>query len=203
MSARSSRHTRRCCAQENGRTSANLRLRRPMGGEEIEVQTKDVDSPDAAARRAAPSAKVAIVHDYLTQRGGAERVVLAMLKAFPDAVLYASLFDPDGTFPAFRQRPVRTLRLDRIPLMRRHHRLALPFLAPAFARLEVAADVVLCSSSGWAHGARTEGRKVVYCHTPARWLYQRDRYLRESGPAARIALRALHSYLLRWDRHAS
>src|SRR5438128_3923581 len=126
-----------------------------------------------------------------------------MLEAFPDASLYTSLFDPEGTFPAFGDAQVHTSRLDRLPLIRRDHRLALPLLAPAFARLEVAADVVLCSSSGWAHGARTEGRKVVYCHTPARWLYQRDRYLRGSGPAARIALRTLHSYLLRWDRHAS
>jgi glycosyltransferase involved in cell wall biosynthesis len=167
------------------------------------VQTKEAHSVDAAARRTAPTAKVAIVHDYLTQRGGAERVVLAMLKAFPDAVLYASLFEPDETFPAFRERRVRTLRLNRVPLMRREHRLALPFLAPSFGRLEVAADVVLCSSSGWAHGARVKGRKVVYCHTPARWLYQRERYLREIGPAGTIALRALQSYLLRWDRRAA
>ena len=64
--------------------------------------------------------------------------------------------------------------------LRRHHRVALPLLAPSFSNLRIAADVVICSSSGWAHGATVEGRKVVYCHTPARWLYQSDRYLRES-----------------------
>ena len=40
---------------------------------------------------------VAIVHDYLTQRGGAERVVLSMLKAFPQSPLYTSLYEPDLT----------------------------------------------------------------------------------------------------------
>lgn len=46
-----------------------------------------------------PSPTVAIAHDYLTQRGGAERVVLSMLRAFPDATVYTSLYDPEGTFP--------------------------------------------------------------------------------------------------------
>ncbi len=66
-----------------------------------------------------------------------------------------------------------------------HHRAALPLLAPSFSRLRVSADVVICSSSGWAHGAQVEGRKIVYCHTPARWLYQSDRYLRGRGRAMR------------------
>ena len=44
---------------------------------------------------------VALVHDYLTQRGGAERVVLALTRAFPDAPLFTSLYDPAGTFPEF------------------------------------------------------------------------------------------------------
>src|SRR5919109_157751 len=94
----------------------------------------------------------ALVHDYLTQRGGAERVVLSMLKAFPEAPLYTSLYAPRTTFPEFGNAEIRTLATNRVPLFQRHHRLALPFLAPAFSRLRVRADVVLCSSSGWSHG---------------------------------------------------
>ena len=119
--------------------------------------------------------QVAIAHDYLTQRGGAERVVLAMLRAFPGATVHTLLYDPEGTFPEFREAHVVTSPLNRLGPLRRDHRLALPLLAPSFSRLEIAADVVVCSSSGWSHGARVEGRKVVYCHTPARWLYQPDR----------------------------
>ena len=149
--------------------------------------------------------KVALVHDYLTQRGGAERVVLSLLRAFPDAPLYTSLYLPEGTFRDFREADVRTLDLNRIPTLRRNHRLALPLLAAAFSRLRVDADVVLCSSSGWAHGARATGRKVVYCHTPAHWLYQTERYLGNGGkaPAARGAVRMLRPYLCRWDRRAA
>jgi glycosyltransferase involved in cell wall biosynthesis len=147
--------------------------------------------------------RVAIVHDYLTQRGGAERVVLSMLKAFPGAPLYTSLYEPGGTFPEFRSADVRTLVVDRLAPLRRRHRLALPLLARAFSRLEVSADVVLCSSSGWAHGTTVRGRKIVYCHSPARWLYQTERYLGDSGRLARTSLRVLRPYLLRWDRNAA
>jgi glycosyltransferase involved in cell wall biosynthesis len=146
---------------------------------------------------------LALVHDYLTQRGGAERVVLALAEAHPVAPVFTSLFDPGATFPGFVGHDVRTLPLDRVRLLRDHHRLALPVLAPAFSRLEVDADVAVCSSSGWAHGAKVTGRKVVYCHTPARWLYQRDRYLGGTSGAASAVLSVLAPALRRWDRRAA
>ncbi|MGZ4410070.1 MAG: glycosyltransferase [Gaiellaceae bacterium] len=147
--------------------------------------------------------KVAITHDYLTQRGGAERVVLSMLQAFPEAPLYTSLYDAERTFPDFRSADVRVTGLDCIAPLRHHHRLTLPFLAATFSRLQVTADVVLCSSSGWAHAARVDGKKVVYCHTPARWLYQSTRYLSKRQLAAKAGLAVLRPYLLRWDRRAA
>ncbi len=146
---------------------------------------------------------VALVHDYLTQQGGAERVVLSLSEAFPDAPIHTALFDPDGTFPEFAALDVRTLPLDRIGVLRTHHRLALPILAPSFSRLRVEAEVTVCSSSGWAHGAHVTGRKVVYCHTPARWLYQTERYLDGSSPWASATLSLMAPSLRRWDRKAA
>lgn len=166
--------------------------------------TLSAATTDRVSPRDTPPLDVAIVHDYLTQRGGAERVVLSMLRAFPNAPLYTSLYDPGRTFPAFRDTDVRTLPLNRLPPLRRWHRLALPLLAPAFSRLDVSADVVLCSSSGWAHGIGvSRGRKIVYCYTPARWLYQTGRYLRGGSLAATATLTLLRPYLLRWDRRAA
>jgi len=123
---------------------------------------------------------VTIVHDYLTQRGGAERVVLVLAEAFPDAPIVTSLYDPADTFEAFSGLDVRTGILDRSAFLRQHHRVALPFLAPWFLSQHVDADVVLASSSGWAHEVRTDGRLIVYCHAPARWLYQQQQYLGRS-----------------------
>ena len=147
--------------------------------------------------------QVALVHDYVTQRGGAERVVLAMAKAFPGAPLYTSLYHPGEAFPAFRDMEIRTTRLNRASFLRRHHRMAFPALAPALSRLRVHADVAVCSSSGWAHGVSVTGRKIVYCHTPARWLYQADRYLDGMPSVASMALRSAAPHLRRWDARAA
>ena len=145
---------------------------------------------------------MAITHDYLTQRGGAERVVLTLMKAFPDAAVHTTLYDPQGTYPEFADADVRTSPLNRIGLLRRDHRLALPLLASASSRMRIDADVVIASSSGWAHGFDATGRTIVYCHNPARWLYQTDEYL--GGTAWRSPLGppvlAMRPFLKRWDR---
>ncbi|MCA1706870.1 MAG: glycosyltransferase [Actinobacteria bacterium] len=147
---------------------------------------------------------VAIVHDYLTQRGGAERVVLSMLKAFPGAPVYTALYEPDSTFPEFKDEDVRPLWTNRIAALRRNHRRGLLLYPLAFSSLKIDADVVICSSSGFAHGARTTGHKVVYCHTPARWLYdQAGTYLAGWPPAVARLVRAAGPVLRRWDKHAA
>lgn len=151
---------------------------------------------------------VALAHDYLTQRGGAERVAAIMASAFPQAPLYTSLYDPAGTFDDFRHLDVRTSALNRFGLLRRNHRAALPLLAPAISKMTIDADVVLASSTGWAHAMPTTGRKIVYCHAPARWLYQKHRYLgtfegslphRVRHVAAAAALGLLSPALRSWD----
>ena len=148
--------------------------------------------------------RVVIAHDYLTQRGGAERVVLSLCHGFPDAAVHTSLFEPGGTFPEFRDQRIRTLWLDRVPLLRKRHRLALPLLPLAWATAHVDADVVICSSSGWAHAIRTSGRKIVYCHSPAKWLYRREDYLgARPTQGARAASFALSPLLRRFDRWAA
>jgi hypothetical protein len=105
---------------------------------------------------------VAIAHDYLTQRGGAERVVLSLLEAFPDATVHTTLYDPEATYPEFRDARIVTSPLNRLGLIRRHHRVALPLLAPAARRLRVDADVTIASTSGWAHGFDVAGRLLVW-----------------------------------------
>ncbi len=153
--------------------------------------------------------RLVLVHDYLTQRGGAERVVDVMARAFPDAPLLTSLYEPGSTFEGFAACEVRVGILNRVGTLRRHHRAALPLLAPWFAAQRIRADVVLASSSGWAHEVRTDGRLVVYCHAPARWLYQPDRYLRSTGSVpmagavARGVLGVLGPPLRRLDARAA
>ena len=145
--------------------------------------------------------KVAIAHDYLTQLGGAEKMVLSMSRAFPNAAIYTLLYDPETTYPEFAERDIRVSTANKFGPLRKHHRAGLP-IWPLFAEsVFVDADVVLTSSSGWAHGFRTRGRKLVYCYSPARWLYLPDKYLGEdAGLVKRAGLAATSGYLKAWDR---
>ena len=86
--------------------------------------------------------RVAIAHDYLTQRGGAERVVLAMSRAFPDAPIHTTLYNPSTTFPEFVDKNIVVSPLNRIGVLRRYHRLALPLLPWASNCMTIDADVV-------------------------------------------------------------
>jgi glycosyltransferase involved in cell wall biosynthesis len=150
--------------------------------------------------------RVAIVHDYLNQRGGAEKVVLEMCSLWPQAPIYTSLYRPASTFAEFRGRDVHASFLDRIPVDRGFRNL-FPLYPAAFGSFgEIDADVVIASSSGWAHMARTtkEAVHVVYCYTPARWLY-RDDYLSSGGRrASRQSLLApFRSGMRRFDARAA
>ena len=148
--------------------------------------------------------RVAIAHDYLTQRGGAERVVLSMAQAFPDAPIYTTLYDPKQTYPEYANCDVRASWLNRFGFFRRHHRLTLPLLPGTVAAMTIDADIVIASSSGWAHGVASTGEKVVYCYTPARWLHQQRRYLGDHpSRGTAIALRLLRPWLRRWDERAA
>lgn len=152
----------------------------------------------------AATPRVVIAHDYLTQCGGAERVVLAMLDAFPGSRVVTTIYDPDATFPEFRDHEVETLWPDRFRSLQADPRRALPVLGRAVEKHRIDdADVVIASSSGWAHGFTTDAAKLVYCHNPARWLYLPEDYLGSVPPHARLALQALAPMLRRWDQRAA
>jgi glycosyltransferase involved in cell wall biosynthesis len=156
-------------------------------------------------RRSEPQPRVAVVHDYLSQRGGAERVTLSLMKAFPNARLITSVYEPDLTFPEFGQYDIETTWLNKVPAFRRDPRRALPLLASAFSRYEVeGVDIVVCSSSGWAHGIKAPGiPKLVYCHSPARWLYESADYFAGKPSYVIKAARPGLAPLRRWDRRAA
>ncbi|MBK5237605.1 MAG: glycosyltransferase [Actinomycetales bacterium] len=148
---------------------------------------------------------IAIAHDYVTQRGGAERVVLALSSIFPEATIYTTLFDKGHTYPEFSEKVMVTSWLNRIPLIRRHHRLGLPLFPLATSSLKIDADIVIASSSAWAHGVSTRGKVLVYCYTPARFLYLRDQYLGSTGGAGilRWFVRVMSPFLKSWDQKAA
>lgn len=122
--------------------------------------------------------KVAIVHDYLVNKGGAERVVDGLRQIYPDAPIYTSLYHPETTYESFLTADIRTSSLQRISKDPAQFRRFLPLFARAFRSMDLSGfDVVISSSAGFAHRVRVPNGTchVVYSYSPPRFLWD-DRY---------------------------
>lgn len=144
--------------------------------------------------------RVAFVQDHLVQRGGAERVLVTMLRAAPGAEVVTPFYEPSACYDELRAVPMRTSPLNRMRAVRTRHRLTLPILPVVMRQMRVDADVAICGTSGWAQGVPVTGRKVVYFHGLARWLHDQEAYLKGARPARRAAAHAMAPLLRRWDR---
>ena len=154
--------------------------------------------------------RVAIVHDYLAQVGGAERVVEAMHHVYPEAPIYTSVYDENATLPSFKEMTVRTSFLQRFRLARtaRTHKWMLPFYPAAFEHFDMRwFNVVLSSSSSFAKGVITEPETchVCYCHTPSRFAWRYHEYISQGdyGRNVRNTLPFLIHWLRAWDVSAA
>ncbi len=151
--------------------------------------------------------RVAFVHDYLTQFGGAERVLLELHKLYPRAPLFTSIYDPKPFDGAFDGIDVRTTYLQRWYGVTKDFRALLPFYPRAFDTLDLDGfDLVVSSTTSFAKGARArrDALHVCYIHTPTRFLWYPQEYVDDMTPVwARPALAAMRPWLRRWDWQAA
>ncbi|MBI4591872.1 glycosyltransferase [Candidatus Uhrbacteria bacterium] len=152
--------------------------------------------------------KLALVHDYLIQGGGAEKVVGVMHSLWPNAPLYTLLFDPKS-LPAFAGRDIRTSFLERLPLGRRKYQWYLPLMPTATEHYDLSDyDVVLSSTSAFAKGVLTRENTlhICYCHTPTRYLWSDTHSYIQELHVPRIVKNLLPPLMTRlrvWDRQAA
>jgi glycosyltransferase involved in cell wall biosynthesis len=152
--------------------------------------------------------KVAIVHDYFTQTGGAEKVAEELYRLFPNPSLFTTVSFRDCLPPLLKDVPMTTSWMQRLPGIERYYRLYFLLYPLAVGDLDLSDyDLVLSSSSGYAKGveAGRDAVHVCYCHTPMRWVWNFDAYAqRESfGFGRRAILPTLIQGLRRWDQEAS
>lgn len=148
--------------------------------------------------------KIAIIHDYLNQYGGAERVVEALHELFPQAPIFTSIFRPEKLPPLFSAMDVRPSFMQRLPLLDRHFKKYLLLYPSAMERFDLRGyDVLLSSSSAFAKGITVPkgACHICYCYSPMRFVWDSESYLaREKlGPFYKMILPAALSYLKRWD----
>lgn len=132
--------------------------------------------------------KIALVHDYLTQRGGAERVFELLCQRFPNADIFTSLYDPDRTID-LNERLVHTTVLQGIPGAKKYFRLLAPFYYPAFRALDLQDyDLIISSSSSFAKAVRKRpgALHICFCHNVTRFLWDTQTYIREYADYQRL-----------------
>lgn len=125
--------------------------------------------------------KVALIHDYLTQRGGAERVFHLLCSFFPKADIYSSVYDPNNTVD-FAGRSVNTTFLQNLPGTKKSFRLFAPVYYSAFRSLDLQEyDLIFSSTSSFAKGVRKKpgAMHICFCHNVTRFLWNTRTYLEE------------------------
>ena len=152
--------------------------------------------------------KIALVHDYLVQDGGAERVLKAFHEIWPEAPIFV-LFHKKGNVQGFEGADVRETFIARFPFAKTRYRWLLPLMPLATESHQLTGfDVVLSSTSAFAKGVITSPSTVhiSYCHTPTRYLWTDTRSyietLKCSGVVKKILPRLLH-HLRIWDRSSA
>jgi glycosyltransferase involved in cell wall biosynthesis len=150
---------------------------------------------------------VALAHDYLLVMRGAERTFAAMADIYPQAPILTLLYDEQGTGARFAGRSITTSPLQHLGVGQASFRRLLPLYPWAVERLHAPpAEVVLTSSSAFAHGIGVpEGAlHACYCHAPFRYAwYEQQRALSETPAALRLLMRLLLARMRRWDLKAS
>jgi glycosyltransferase involved in cell wall biosynthesis len=150
-----------------------------------------------------PPARVALVHDFLLDLRGAERVFAALCDMYPDADLFTAVYDERGTEGRFAHRTINTSFLQRLRPTARTFRALLPLYPYAMEALDLRGyDLVVSSSSAWAHGVLVdpEAVHVCYCHNPFRYAWNaREETLRRHSPVVRAALGVVFQRWRQWD----
>ena len=152
--------------------------------------------------------KVAIVHDWLNQQGGAEAVLSALVDLLPGAPVYTSIYAPASMPAAFGRWPIHTTWMDRLPAIHRRHQPYLILYPLAFGGLHLEGyDLVISNKSAFCLGIRTSPgtRHLCYCLTPTRFVWDYDAYIgqEEAGHLARNMVRPFLGALQRWERAAA
>jgi glycosyltransferase involved in cell wall biosynthesis len=147
--------------------------------------------------------RVALVHDFLLDLRGAERVFAAICDIWPGADVFTAVYDERGTEGRFAHREVNTSFLQRLRPTASTFRPLLPLYPYAIESFDLRGyDLVVSSSSAWAHAVIVDERAVhvCYCHNPFRYAWsERESTLSSRGPAMRAGLRWVFNRWRQWD----
>jgi glycosyltransferase involved in cell wall biosynthesis len=150
--------------------------------------------------------KLALIHDWLNQIGGAEDVLDHLFRYYPDAPLYTSIYDREKMPAHWQQQDIRTLWMDNLPQIYSKHQRYLPLYPLAWGGLDLSEyDVVLSNKSGFCHGVTGDMLHICYCLAPTRYVWQFDLYAAREGLAKPIqwGVQSMLPWMRWWDKRAA
>ena len=153
--------------------------------------------------------RIALVHEYLNQYGGAERVLQVLCEMFPDAPIYTLIYDERATGGVFKDKEIHTSFIQNVPFSKKHHRV-FPLLMPvAMEQFDFSYyDLVISNAHSFAKGIITKPytKHISYCMTPTRFLWDDShKYISEfkyKWPVKKL-LPFFLAYLRIWDKEAA
>jgi glycosyltransferase involved in cell wall biosynthesis len=147
--------------------------------------------------------KVALVHYWLLNMRGGEKVLEALCELFPDADIFTHAYDPSAVSDSIRRHKIYTTFIQKLPMATRYCRNYLPLMPIALEQLDLRGyDLVISSESGPAKGVMVspDALHICYCHTPMRYVWDMYYdYLKGARSIKRILMRPLIHYLRMWD----
>jgi len=156
-------------------------------------------------RRSLENLNIALVHDWLTNVAGAEKVLLVLKEIFPGAPIYTSVFDPLAAKP-FAKFNIKTSYLQKLPLVKKKREILIPLTPFAFEQFDLSEyDLVISSTTMAAKGVITKPDTIhiSYCHTPPRYLWDPSVDPRAmSGSFQGVRRNVIHNMRI-WDRLAA
>ncbi len=153
--------------------------------------------------------KIAFVHDYLVQYGGAERVLQAFTEIWPQAPIYTLIHDAEAVHHQFDNKEIRTSFLQKVPFAKRHHRIFPPLMMLAIEQFNLDYyDIVLSDSSSFAKNIITKADTlhISYCHTPMRYGWDDCQYYTQEynfPSVVKMISPILMNYIRMWDWQAT
>jgi glycosyltransferase involved in cell wall biosynthesis len=152
--------------------------------------------------------RVAVVHDYFTQHGGAENVAGELYNLVPHADMFATVALDKYVPACIPREKLQTSWMQNLPHIAELYRLYFPLYPLGVQSLDLSRyDLVISSSSGYGKGVRTrsDALHVCYCHTPMRWIWRYDDYVSREKLA--VSKRLLLPFALKglkaWDIDAA
>ena len=147
--------------------------------------------------------KVAIVHYWILQMRGGEKVLEALCEMYPTADIFTHVYDAENVSDKINSHKIITTFISKLPFAKKLYKLYLPLMPVALELLDLTSyDLIISSESGPAKGVipAPGAKHICYCHSPMRYIWDHyNIYYQNAGYITKLMMPLMSHYLRQWD----